>query len=290
MHFIVDKTACIGCGLCVKDCPANILTLEVGKAHLAPERLERCFKCQHCLAICPAGAISIDGVNPKKCLPITENLPSADQLELLIKGRRSIRQYSKENVPSEVLQRLLDVAWHAPTGVNNRQVLFTVIDDGAVMESFRNEVMAALSKIVKEGNLPQEMGLFAEIVRLWEESGVDTVFRGAPHLLIASAPKDAPCHEQDCLIALTTFELFAQTLKVGTCWDGIAKWAITGLIPEFQARLGIPEAHQFGYSLVFGKPAVTYKRAAKRVPALINRVTASFAQSGTNPPDSKISY
>lgn len=277
MGFIVDAQACIGCGKCIADCPARILTLEAGKAHLAPKRAEECIECQHCLAICPTGAVSVCGIQPKECLSFAGTLPRADQVEALIKSRRSVRHYRKENLPPEVLSRLIEVASYAPTGVNSRQVLFTVVDDVKVMDRLRQDAMAALAGVIKAGKLPAQMGFFAQLSEAWEKSGVDTVFRGAPHLLIASAPKDSPCPEQDCLIALTTFELFAQTLEVGTCWDGIAKWAFTALIPEFLPRLGIPATHQFGYALVFGRPAVTYPRAVKRAPFTVNRVTSPSA-------------
>ena len=41
--------------------------------------------------------------------------PEPDKLETLIKGRRSFRQYRDANLDPALLQRLLDVAWHAPT-------------------------------------------------------------------------------------------------------------------------------------------------------------------------------
>lgn len=57
------------------------------------------------------------------------------------------------------------------------------------------------------------------------ETGRDNLFRGAPHLLIASSPKTAPSPEADCFIALTYFELLAASMGLGTVWSGLAKWA-----------------------------------------------------------------
>jgi nitroreductase len=93
-------------------------------------------------------------------------------------------------------------------------------------------------------------------------------------LLVTSAPQSVASPIQDCLIALTTFELFAQTLGVGTVWDGLAKWVIDDLMPEFRIRLGIPDDHVIGYAMVFGKPAVHFARTAQHGLAEIHLIGA----------------
>jgi len=70
---------------------------------------------------------------------------------------------------------------------------------------------------VQEDRLPSGREFFAEIYRLWKEDGVDTLFRNAPHLLVVSAPKEAACPVQDCLIAMSTFELLPKQLVSAQC-------------------------------------------------------------------------
>lgn len=263
LKFTIDEQKCTKCGFCVNDCPAGIIDMNTVYPAIATEQEAACFKCQHCLAVCPTGAISILGKNPENSQPLKGNLPDPDRLETLIKGRRSVRQYRDENLAPELIQRLLDVAWHAPTGHNARRVMFTVIDDKGVMAKFREEVMQGLTRVVRENRLPAGMGFVADIVSLWEERRVDTVFRGAPHLIVASAPKVGATPEADCLIALSYFELFAQSLGVGTVWDGIAKLTFNDLVPGLRKTLGIPDSHLIGYTMAFGKPAVNYHRTVE---------------------------
>ena len=97
------------------------------------------------------------------------------------------------------------------------------------------------------------------------------IFRGAPHLILASAPQASPCPVQDTHIALTTFQLIAHAKGVGTVWDGMVMMAIS-LIPGLASRLGIPEDHSIGYAMVFGEPAVEYHRTVQRGPANVNVV------------------
>ncbi|MEI6207523.1 MAG: nitroreductase family protein [Desulfuromonadales bacterium] len=269
LDFKVNHQTCTKCGQCVADCPAIIISMREEFPCIAPEKEVSCYRCQHCLTICPTGSVSIFGLDPEKSLPLKGDLPDANQMELLIKGRRAVRQYKPENLEPEVLQRLLDVASHAPTGRNARQLLFTVVDDREKLAKLREEVMKGLGRIVREKSLPEGREFFIDIYRAWEEEGIDILFRGAPHLLIVSAPSDIPTPVQDCLIAMTTFELFAQTLGVGTVWDGLAKWAMSDLMPEFRSRMGIPENHEIGYVMAFGKPAIRYARTAQRGPAQI---------------------
>lgn len=271
MKFRVDTELCIGCGQCVDDCPYMILTMDGSFPAVVEERAGACIRCQHCLAICPVAALSIHGVDPADCSSLQGNFPDTSRLETLMRGRRSVRHYRDENVDSVLVQRLLDTAWQAPTGVNSRQVLFTLVDDKDTMSVLRDEVMAQLSSAVRAGKLPPERQFFSGFVRLWEEKGIDVIFRGAPHLLIASTPRTCPCPEADCLIALSYFELIAQCHGLGTVWDGLARWTIADFLPEFRGRLGIPHDHLIGYVMAFGYPAVDYHRTVNHGPAAINR-------------------
>lgn len=273
LDFNVNPRTCIRCGQCVADCPARVIAMaEGGFPFIAPELEPSCYKCQHCLAICPTGAVSILGLQPGDSRLLAGNYPDPAQLETLIKGRRSVRRYQEENLDPALVQHLLEVAWHAPTGVNSRQVRFTVVDDREKLAQLRNEVMAGLDGLVRESALPEGLGFYADFVRRWEEEGVDTIFRGAPHLLVASVPPTVASPLPDCIIALAYFELFAQANGVGTVWNGLAKWAINDLVPTTRRTLGIPDDHLIGYVMAFGKPAVHYPRTVQHGPALIRRM------------------
>ena len=267
--FIVDKELCIKCGLCAKDCPQG--ALEMDEFPVLDEEL--CFECSHCLAVCPTGALSILGKSPNDSTLLEKNTPTADQMETLIKGRRSVRYYRDENVAPETIQTLLNIASHAPTGVNMRSVLFTVIDNKETMDAFREDVYAQLAKVlpeeVPENDIALEYLSFA--VKKREENGSDVIFRRAPHVVITSSPLATTCPEADTHIALAYFELMAQSMGLGTLWDGIAKMMFTAL-PNLIYDLGIPKDHLFGYVMAFGKPGVQYQRTVERGSARVNKV------------------
>lgn len=272
IDFELNREVCTQCGDCAGDCPARIIVMgDDGYPAIVVEKEATCLRCEHCLAICPTGAISILGFKAADSRPLECGYTDPDKLETLMKGRRSVRRFKSDNLEPELLQRLLDVAWHAPTGVNSRQVRFTVLDDKAKVARLRDEVMAGLVQLVNEGRLPKGAEYFSRFIQIWDKHKVDLVFRDAPHMLIASAPNSVACPKEDCMIALTYFELFAQSCGVGTLWNGLAKWAIDDLLPETRHRLDIPDDHLLGYTMLFGQPAVHYARTVQHSPALIHR-------------------
>ncbi len=246
--------------------------MEDGCPSVTQENEANCYKCQHCLAICPTASISILGYDPVNSLSLKDKLPDSSQMELLIKGRRAVRKYKPENLEPNVMMKLIEVACYAPTGRNARQVRFTVVDNRARLIEIRDEMMAKLVKISSANGFPAGMEFFTNYVNQWEEAGTDFIFRGAPHFLVVSAPKNIVTPVEDCLIALTTFELYAQTLGIATVWDGLAKFVICEMLPEFKIRLGIPEDHVVGYAMAFGKPAVYYSRTTQHEPAGVHIV------------------
>jgi nitroreductase len=200
-------------------------------------------------------------------------MADAARLETLIKGRRSVRRYSDKDLDKVLIDELLDIACHAPTGVNSQAVLFTVVKEGAVMKELRQEVLTQLTQLHDDGKLPEGfVGQYlGAAVEAWKEGNKDLIFRGAPHLLITSAPQEAPSPIQDTLIALTTFQLMAHARGVGTVWDGMVMMALA-VWPGLAVRLGIPENHMVGYAMAFGEPAVEYHRTVQRGPAKVNVV------------------
>jgi nitroreductase/NAD-dependent dihydropyrimidine dehydrogenase PreA subunit len=273
LDFRVDKEKCTKCSQCAGDCPSRIIVMDgEGYPSIAPDKELSCLRCQHCLAICPTGAVSILGFRPEESTLLEGHFPDPQSLETLIAGRRSVRRYKPENLAPELIDKLITVASFAPTGVNRRKVRFTVLDDRVKVARFRDELMDGLVRLIGQGALPESKAYYAPFVKVWQKHKVDLVFRDAPHLLVATAPRSLSTPREDCMIALATFELYAQACGVGTLWNGIVTWAIEEMLPEMRHRLDIPDDHAFGYAMIFGKPAVRYARTVQHHPPEICRV------------------
>lgn len=262
-QFTVDKSRCTQCGECVKDCVFGLLSMEQGYPVLPADKESVCIECQHCMVVCKPGAISILGLDPADSLPLKGQLPNQDQMETLIKGRRSIRRYVPDPLASETINELLKITAHAPTGVNARGVEFLVVEDPATMAAIRQETLQALQDLARRDAIPDNLCIMKDIVPLMEQ-GLDPIFRNAPHLLIASAAQGVPCREADVFIALSYFELLAASAGIGTTWCGLGKWAMVDLAPQLLKSVGVPDDHDVVYLMLFGTPDVQYYRTVQR--------------------------
>ena len=260
LQFIVDHGLCVHCDACIQDCPRKIIHHINGFPGIPPEE-DDCLGCQHCLAICPTGAVSIFGLNPTDSIPLNSTAcPTAEKMRTLVCGRRTVRRYSERNVDRGLIDTLLADTAHAPTGGNTCGLTFSVIDS-------RQELLALLAKIIEiietvhaDGREIPEFIL--DGVRAYRRDGSDELFRGAPHLLIVTAGEKAYCGEADVIIALSYFELMAFTESLGTTWCGFIKFIIDA-VPEVRVLLGITPGQPF-YAMAFGIPMVHYFRTVQR--------------------------
>lgn len=256
--FLADPEKCTACGLCVKDCPVAIIGIEKKVAQVAPERAGDCIDCQHCLAICPAGAVTLNGRDPSASASTAR--VDADLFARFMQSRRSVRQFAPGVVDKMLMGRLLNIVASAPTGANARDRRFTAILDTEVLAQFRKRL--AETMVAGADRVPEDMSWFTDMARNWLAGGRDELFRNAPHLLVVTAGPNAATPQPDCMIALSYFDLLAQANGVGTVWCGLVETAMR-FFPECRDWLGIPDDHCIGYAMLFGPDGTHYPRVTQ---------------------------
>ena len=262
INFTVDTEKCIHCGMCANDCGAGIIEMNADKIPTIKKDDEQyCMKCQHCLAICPVGAISVCGKKPEDSDICDENLPSDEQILNLIQHRKSIRSYKHENLDKATLQKLKDMLKYSPTGCNNHKLHVALIDDVEIMDKFRNRTNNTIKKAFLSNKWIPVTKKFEKFRQQFID-GKDIIFRNAPHMIVVSVPVNAPCAPVDPIILLSYFELYAQSLGVGTLWCGFAEIALK-LMPDLCQYLEIPDGYKVGYVMLFGKTDLKYQRATQ---------------------------
>jgi nitroreductase len=226
-----------------------------------------CIHCLHCIAVCPTGALSINGINAADC-PEKGDLPSPETMANLLRQRRSIRRFKKSELPPEELDALLHILHWTPTGCNDHRLRFFVAGPNEIAK-FKTITDRWMKFLIKSGLMgifmPRYRRYFDDILR-----GADAIYRNAPHLIIVMAPKKAPCCVSDQVIALTQFDMMAQSMNIGTCWCGFAEYAFR-LHPGLRKMIGCPRNYRIGAAMLFGRPAVEYHRATEPEKFVIQR-------------------
>lgn len=264
--FTVDEEKCNFCGMCVDECSPRVIAKQGQKSppYMVDDGEEDCLRCGHCVAVCPTAAISIDIMSPEQCEPLKRRLlPSAEQVELLLKSRRSIRSYRDEPVPREKLEKLIDMARYAPSGHNSQPVQWLVVEDTNETRLLAGLVVEWMRAIVESKPEMAASMRFDCIVEQCD-AGYDYILRGAPHVIVAHADKaNAAMAPTASVIALTYLELAAYASGLGACWAGYFHFAC-GSYKPLQEALALPEGHQVHGAMMLGYPRHRFSRIPPR--------------------------
>lgn len=267
--FTIDENKCKKDGICVAECPFDIIQLKDGNGY--PELItggeEMCMACGHCVAVCPHGAFSHSMV-PIQDSPQIKKERIIDKQEAIqfLRSRRSIRVYQDKAVEKEKIQWLIENARYAPTGGNSQMVEWLVITNKKKIEGLAEHTVDWMNHVLKVA--PDSAPYFVRLFTAAWENNVDMVLRDAPALVVAMAPEEVGNGIVDPTIALCYLELAAPTIGLGTCWAGALRRAILNWEPAKEA-LGLPDGYPHYYPMMLGYTKMKYHRLPERKPAKI---------------------
>ncbi len=275
---VLDTNKCNSCKLCVKNCVAKAInesTIEINE--------KKCILCGHCTAICPSDAVTIDGIFGDTIESLPEGFSS--QLESLIINRRSIRNYTDGEIPRELVEKIVNTVNCSPTGTNSRKVGITVIDSREKIKALSDIIMKHFDIVTKVllnfvtypflvlflgKSMTEKLFSYKKaIYKYWE--GNDILTHKAPLLFIFHSNKGATSPDQDTVIWATTALYFAETLGLGTCFNG---FLVVGINTCKKARkfLNIPKNHKIYETFTAGYPLYKYKKGIIRDDLMVNYV------------------
>lgn len=251
----VNTETCIGCGMCEKDCLASAIRVEDGKAKVKM----KCMECGHCVAVCPVGAVTMDGTyDMPDVMPYdaeTFKVPAENFLNFL-KFRRSTRQYQQKTVEQEKLERVVEAGRYTPTASNGQNVHFVVVQEQ--MERVKDLIWEGLERMLEAGEIPHYRGMLQRFIdRRKADKTQDALFFGAPVLVVLTCegPWNGP-------LAARSMELMAEAEGLGSLYSGFIQRGIF-YSPEVQELLGIT-GEQVAVCMLMGYPAVKYRRTVPR--------------------------
>jgi len=170
-----------------------------------------------------------------------------NEILINIKNRRSIRNYKSQQVPKDILERILETALYAPSGSNHKLSLFTAIQNDEILNELNEIVRKAL---VNSENLTNS---FIEAAKRRAENPKDNFFYHAPTLIIGSNLSGYPNAIADCAVAIENMMLAAHSIGVGSCWINQLRWLDEDLsIRNFLDKISVPKEHMICGALALG--------------------------------------
>lgn len=167
----------------------------------------------------------------------------------VIKSRRSIRKYLPKPLKNKELEAILEAGLYAPSAHNDQPWHFTVIRDKALLEriSGLSKELMAKSKL--------------EWMRTMGANKNFDIFYRAPVVVVVSLRKSALSPLVDCSAAIENMLLAAESMDIGSCWIGLARFWFS--MKNEVKILNLPEGYEPCYAVTFG-----YKghRPAKALP------------------------
>jgi nitroreductase len=174
-----------------------------------------------------------------------------------IYARRSIRNFTDDRVPNEVIGEIMRAGTFAPTATNQQPWRFVVIRNREVIDRIGRRSKELWAELYKDATDPR----LASLYRIMTRPEMD-VFYGAPVLILVFSAPGTLSGETDCALAAENMMLAARSLGVGSCWIGLAR--VAGTDRELMQEIGVPEGYTLAAPLIFGYPLKDYTRAPAR--------------------------
>lgn len=234
-YIEIDSTKCVGCGICVNECPCNCLFIKDQKAVLKENN--NCLSCGHCGSVCSKNAIVSIYIG-KKYFSISyfDNTLSPEQL--LFCKKRSVRAFNTNEISNDTIYKLVEFAEKAPSAENLRNRKYFILNSeeqvnhiiSCIQNSYKklilllNPVTLQIIKIFNKNyyhELEQLVSVSKKLVI--SESNKDYIFRNSHCIVCIAAPKRSLFSRDDCIGAQHYMMLFGKTINIDSFIVGFAQ-------------------------------------------------------------------
>ena len=212
---------CTACGRCIRMMGEYCIAEAEGRPVFDESVCNLCLKC---VAICPNGAI---GVNGARSEPLSDFEPGDfAALERLFQHRRSTKRFTGEPLERALLERIVAASVFAPN--QNKNIRAMIVDDPALIASIDN---ACLRYVRKWYRVLFGFAPFTAIVRLFYP-GIDVIRRkmeldlrirgrvvkeGTSALVLLTGDKSVAVTEASAQHMIAAVYWAATALGVGSC-------------------------------------------------------------------------
>jgi nitroreductase len=179
------------------------------------------------------------------------------ELDVCIKGRRSVRAYTTEPVSKEQIDAVLEAGVWAPTGMHREPWRFVVIEDKKLIKYISDETKALIKQMMPP--LAKQFNTEA-----------DVICYNAPVLVLVCAKKDEQWDNLnllDSVLATQNMFLKAYELGLGTCYMGFVNFLSHN--PEALKKIGVPDNCKMMVPFILGHPKAKQDKGQREAPNIL---------------------
>ena len=210
----INQKTCKKCLMCSEVCPNKILIRNISnELRTRPDRIDLCFKCGQCMAVCSTKSITVDGLSYETDffeLPQNGSNDYEKSFYDMIHTRRAIRNFKDKSVPKELLEKIVEAISFAPPGFPPLKIKIIVVQDTKLirkalpyMIKFYDKLVAMMKKPIYRFFIKKEAGekkfklmqshliplLISRLPEL-KNGTEDTITRNAPAMILFLADKN----------------------------------------------------------------------------------------------------
>lgn len=275
---------CIKCRQCERVCPAGIIAYD-GKAKcMNINHTERCIVCGQCAAACPVGTLKHSSFPEDSIKPFDKSgCPTAEELMLLIKKRRSNRAFSTNEVADEYIDKIIEAAQYTPTARNSRDIGFVVIKNADKLLELSEFTCSTFEKATSRLENPfikpilslirpdfyKSVPVMKHVIKSFRKHN-EGILRNATAAILIYTKGNGMFSNTDANLAYQNASLMAESLGVNHFYTGYLCAALRLNKGALEKKLGIEGTIQAGMAI--GMPLFSFTNYIERDKAAVKHL------------------
>ncbi len=183
----------------------------------------------------------------------------------LLQKRRAIRDFEEREVPSKIIDEILQESTLAPSASNNQPCRFVVVQCRKTIKALSDESKANLLRDHAE----KKIKLDSNYVTFLQNEHFN-VFYNAPCLIYIVGAKSVGSLDVDAALAASYIMFSAAVRNLGTCWVALGANIRD---PQLKGALGISDNHRIVAPIILGYPKVIPIASKRHAPEILRVIT-----------------
>lgn len=177
-----------------------------------------------------------------------------------IKNRRSVREFDSKKIDKNILEKIVEAASFAPTGMNTQPWRFVVVQDDEFRKNLAQDASVRYKKWLE--NLPQD---FKDMRKEIDDKTDDPAYYGAPVIIFVIGK--GMTTDFDCPMACQNIMLSARSFGIGSCWVYIGQFPLGNDI--IREKLELKEGEKVYGPIILGYPKNEFPIAPEKKSPII---------------------